>query len=273
MNKPKIILFDLDGTLLTTDKRVSQRNREVLCQAAAQGVHIVPATGRFLKAMPQEVLDLPFRYAITTNGAMVVDRETNTTIHSACIDSETILAVFSALDQLDGVYDCYYQGWGYMQQEMYDNAAAYAQTAHAVHMIHTYRTPVADVKAFVVDKAVEKTQIFMRDMDQHAYQMVALAKQFPELNITTSLPGNIEINSKEAHKGLGMVKLCEYLKIDPKDALAFGDDLNDLTMLELAGMGVAMGNGKPEVQAIAKRTGPTNDDHGVGEISAELLGL
>lgn len=273
MNKPKMILFDLDGTVLTWDKRVSERNRQVLWAAAEQGVHIVPATGRFLKAMPQAVLDLPFRYAITTNGAMVVDRETNTVIHSQCIDNKTTLEVFDALSQLDGIYDCYYNGWGYMQQDMYDQAEVYAKSDHALNMIRTYRTPVADIRAFVADKEVEKAQIFMGNMDEHAQQMVALAERFPLLNITTSVPGNIEINSSEAHKGLGMVKLCQHLGIDVADALAFGDDLNDLTMLELAGMGVAMGNGKPAAKEVANRIGPTNDEDGVGEISAELLGL
>ena len=71
----KIISLDLDGTLLDSQKRLSEENRLALEEAAERGVLIVPTTGRFFGMMPQAVRDLPFvRYAITINGAQVFDR-------------------------------------------------------------------------------------------------------------------------------------------------------------------------------------------------------
>ena len=70
----RIILLDLDGTLLTRDKRLSPGNRRALERAAAAGIWVVPATGRFYQGMPAAVRELPFvRYAVTVNGAQVYD--------------------------------------------------------------------------------------------------------------------------------------------------------------------------------------------------------
>ena len=72
--KIKLILLDLDGTLLTTDKKISAANYSALEQAAAKGIYIVPCTGRFFSGMPENVRNLPFlHYAITINGAQVED--------------------------------------------------------------------------------------------------------------------------------------------------------------------------------------------------------
>ena len=79
MDDIRIIALDLDGTLLDSDKNLSEANRAALAAAAARGILVVPTTGRFFGMMPPAVRDLPFvRYAITVNGAQVYDRETDT---------------------------------------------------------------------------------------------------------------------------------------------------------------------------------------------------
>ena len=71
----KMIGLDLDGTLLTRDKRLTKENSDVLAEAARRGIHIVPVTGRPLSGLPAVVEALPFiRYAITSNGAVLTDR-------------------------------------------------------------------------------------------------------------------------------------------------------------------------------------------------------
>ena len=72
----RLIALDLDGTLLTTDKRLTEHTKKVLARAAEQGIHIVPATGRSVTGLAPEVRGLPFvRYAITVNGAAVWDMD------------------------------------------------------------------------------------------------------------------------------------------------------------------------------------------------------
>ncbi len=82
--RPKLILTDLDGTLLREDKSLSPANRAALEWAAAQGAEIVVSTGRLYTGIPQELRDLPFlRYFILMNGAKVYDRQTGQTLGRA----------------------------------------------------------------------------------------------------------------------------------------------------------------------------------------------
>lgn len=73
----RMIGFDLDGTLLTTDKILTERTKKALEAAADQGVILVPATGRPLCGLPKELLELPFiKYAVTANGARILETKT-----------------------------------------------------------------------------------------------------------------------------------------------------------------------------------------------------
>jgi len=124
VNDVKLIALDLDGTLLNSDKALTARTRAALESAAERGVRIVPATGRFYRGMPEAVRALPFvRYAITMNGAQVLDAETGETICSAEISTEEALAFYEHLDTLPVICDCYIDGWGYMTASMQERAA------------------------------------------------------------------------------------------------------------------------------------------------------
>ena len=91
-----------------------------------------------------------------------------------------------------------------------------------------------------------------------------LKAHFPNLEISTSLPNNIEINSAKANKGLALKFLCGYLGIGLEECMAFGDGTNDLALLKTAGRGMAMANADPEVlKATAYHTACTNEEDGV----------
>ena len=100
--RPKLILTDLDGTLLREDKSLSPVNRAALERAAAQGAEVVLATGRFYGGIPQELRDLPFlRYFILMNGAKIYDRRTDRALGRAEIPWETAEAVIDLLEPLN----------------------------------------------------------------------------------------------------------------------------------------------------------------------------
>ena len=124
MPETKLIALDLDGTLLNSDKELTERTRCALEAAAEAGIEIVPATGRFYRGMPRVVRELPFvRYVITINGAEVLDLSTGERIYSADIPAEEAAAFFAGLDSLPVIYDCYMDGWGYMTASMQERAA------------------------------------------------------------------------------------------------------------------------------------------------------
>ena len=97
------------------------------------------------------------------------------------------------------------------------------------------------------------------------------AARFPELVLTRSTPNNVEINHALAHKGEAMRRLAEALGFGLAECMAFGDGLNDLTMVRDAGLGVAMANAAPEVLAAAKFVAPSNDDDGVAAAIGRFL--
>ena len=86
------------------------------------------------------------------------------------------------------------------------------------------------------------------------------------MNLSYSLPANLEINAAGATKGAALTELCRMLDIPLEETAAFGDGTNDLSMLRAAGTGVAMANGDPAVLEAADLTAPTNQEDGVARI-------
>lgn len=274
MHKIRLIALDLDGTLLGTDKQLSEENAEALERAAKQGIEIVPATGRFYRGMPQVIRDLPFvHYVISVNGAQVYDVLSGRTVCSSEIPWERAVEVMEKLDSIDVIYDCYQDGWGWMTQEMYDKAEQYAANIHSLKMIRELRTPVPELKALLKERGrgVQKIQIFFRDMQLRKEALDALPKEFSDLVVTTSIVNNIEINSREATKGVALEKLASYLDIPVLQTAAFGDDTNDITMLKAAGLGVAMGNAYDEVKKAADYVTDDCNSSGVAKAINLLL--
>ena len=274
MDDIKIVALDLDGTLLDSEKRLSEVNRAALERAAAKGVLIVPTTGRFFGMMPPAVRDLPFvRYAITINGAQVYDRETDTAIVRDEIPLEMALQVMETLDRYDVIYDCYRQNWGWMTAALQDKAADYATNEHYLKMVREFRKPVPELKAHLRETAadgdVQKIMLFATNQERStAIDCLRklsdeLSAKFPEIKVTSSTWNNIELNIKTAHKGNALKRFAEHLGFGLENCMAFGDGMNDFTMVEAAGLGVAMENAEPEVKRVAKWLAPSNDADGV----------
>ena len=241
----KNILLDLDGTLLASDKTISPANYAALERAAQMGVHIVPSTGRFYDAMPQVVRDLPFvRYAVTVNGAQIYDAQEKKVLHEAQMSSDEALAVYEYFASLPTICDCYVDGWGYMERDCYARIDEFTREAppYVEKMLKELRTPVDDVKEIIRTHKVQKVMCFFKDMDRRAVELERVPKLFPHLRTTSSIRNNIEVNAMGANKGEALKQLCAHLGVDVKDTMAFGDGSNDLTMIQTAGIGVAMGN-------------------------------
>ena len=278
----KIIALDLDGTLLDSQKRLSSGNREALEQAAAKGILVVPTTGRFFGMMPQEVRDLPFvRYAITINGAQVYDRETDTAIVRDEIPLATALEIMRLLDRHDVIYDCYRGNWGWMTAALQDKAADYATNEHYLKMVRAFRKPVPDLKRHLQETAaegdVQKVMLFAtnRDREVAGRCLAAITREinerFPEIKVTSSTWNNIELNISTAHKGNALRRFAEHLGLTLENCMAFGDGMNDFTMVEAAGCGVAMANAEPEVKRVAGIVTDSNDEDGVAKVIRTIL--
>ena len=273
----KLIAFDLDGTLFDDRKQLPQENIAALRAAGDAGIHLVPATGRILQGLPDQLLQLGlFRYFIFANGASVYDLDTETQLFSACIPPELAVRICEHMDTLPVLYDCYRGEWGYMTQWMYEAAPDFfALEPEILKLVRRLRKPVPELKENIreVDVPLEKLQMYFRpeQMAERERQLLKLPRLFPEIAATSSLKNNIEINSIKAGKGRALLELCAQLGIAPEDTVAFGDGLNDADMLEAAGYGAAMENAADAVKQKADAVIENNNDAGVGKEIVRLL--
>ena len=279
-NDIKIIALDLDGTLLDSQKCLSEANRAALEEAAAKGVHVVPTTGRFFGMMPQAVRDLPFvRYAITINGAQVYDRETDTAIVREEIPLDMALDIIRLLEGYDVIYDCYRSNWGWMTESLQAKAEDYATDAHYLKMVREFRNPVPELKEHLESTAaegdVQKVMLFARNTPGSESVTKAITEavtaRFPSIKVTSSTWNNLELNIATAHKGNSLTRFAEHLGYTLDNCMALGDGTNDLSMIEAAGLGVAMSNAHPLVLAAADHVTVSNDEDGVAKAIRDFV--
>ena len=133
-------------------------------------------------------------------------------------------------------------------------------------MIHSTRVPTEKMRSWVTDpvNTVEKFNLFFKkEREDDRTKAREALNQFSDLSITSSLGNNLEINHKDATKGNGLASLAAYLGLKKEEVMACGDGENDISMLDEAGIGVAMGNASDLVKRAADVVTLTNDQDGV----------
>ena len=270
----KLIALDLDGTLLTTDKRLTDENRDALRNAADKGIEIVPCTGRFYLGIPDIVRELDFiHYAVTINGAEVLDLRKGTVIYGSEIPLDTALYLNDMFEDMGIAHDAYVQSRGYMERRFLDRIEDHLPDPIYCRTLRSMREPVDDLRIFLTDlgKDIQKIQIFTHDLEILRNTGRYIADNFPGLIATSSLKNNLEINNAEANKGAALNALTDYLGISTDNTMAFGDGGNDLPMLRAAGISVAMGNSLQILKDEADFVTLTHDQSGVAYIINKLL--
>lgn len=266
MKDIRIIALDLDGTLLNSNKELTERNYRALEAAAARGIEIVPTTGRFYDAMPQVIRDLPFvNYAITINGAQVAHVRTGDVLYRAEIPWQQAVEIMSVLDTLPVVYDCFMDNAAFMTAALKERIDECTDDPHYRKMVRELRQSVPELKAFITKRGqdVQKSQFFTMDMALRQRMLNEFPRRFPGIITTAALLHNVEINHERANKGAAVLALAEHLGCGAENVMAFGDGLNDLSMIRAAGTGVVMANAFDEVKRYADYITDDCDHDGV----------
>ena len=134
--------------------------------------------------------------------------------------------------------------------------------------------PIPELKEYLLEQGrpVQKMQLFTRDHTLRARLLEELPAQYPQFSITAALADNIEFNSFDADKGKALTALAAHLGLDTAKTAAFGDGLNDVSMLRAAGLGIAMGNAHPDALAAADMVTADCDSEGVALAIERMLG-
>ena len=260
MTDIKLIALDLDGTLLTTDKKLTERTKSMLKAAREQGVKVVLTTGRPLKAMDFFLKELGTdghkdEYTITFNGGLV-QKNTGEILDKTVFSIDDVSRIYEETEKLNIPLDAISEGIVYQIQS--DQESLYAQFNPALTFVPTAFEDLSSQITY--NKCVTA---FPQELLDAAIQKIS-PELFDKYEIFKSRELLLEWSPKNVHKATGLAKLIEHLGIDRSQVMACGDEANDLSMIEWAGLGVAMQNAVPEVKAVANVVTPmTNDEEAV----------
>ena len=264
----KLIAFDLDGTLLTDRKELTLRTRRAVEKAIEKGVTILAATGRPMTAVPPEILHFSgIRYYMTSNGAALWDKETNTYIRQAYLTREQAILLVAASMREDVWREACIGGRSHASKEQFERLPDFFTTERVMRYIMDTRKPVERLEDHILtcENRIERVSFFT----YHPDRLVRVHEQIrdiPDIDITSAVPNDLEIGASAASKEAALKYLIELLEIEPDEVISFGDGLNDIGMIRLSGIGVAMENAMEEVREAADIVTDSNEEDGVAKV-------
>ena len=264
----KLIAMDLDGTLNNDQKTVDAPTRDALLAAQARGIRLLLASARPLPGLYRErdALDLRAHRGLLMayNGGCIVEADTGDVLSSAAMEADDACRVLRALETLpvtpildDGKQFYVTDRNGYMVgYECMNNRMTCAEVPN-----------LADFMDFAPCKILMSVQPErLKDVQK---QIAALLPA--RLTVVQTAPFYLEVIPAHINKGVGLRAACEAIGVEPGEAVAFGDSENDIEMLKVAGVGVAMGNASDAVKAAADMVTLSNNDNGIAAALRRLL--
>ncbi len=271
----KIIVMDMDGTLLTSKKQISQNTKEVLWQLQEQGHTLILASGRVKDRLDEFAKQLKMDkyngFLIEANGAAIYEYGS---------DTREILREMSH-DEVQEVHDFMKANYPSHEVLVMADVNAYVFLPDGQKESNYFNTNnmeslrnrqifyVQDVKqinerifkvcTFDTPEVIEKMNWHFQEALQHAYWC------------GRTMPFWLEVTPKEISKGKGLQQILKQLDCQPEDVYAFGDGENDISMLEFTN-GVAMANAIDSVKAVCQYECDSNDEDGIASFLKQQLG-
>ncbi len=261
----RVVAADLDGTLLRSDKTISEETIEELRRITEKGVFFIPSTGRTHRELPGALRKLPFlRYALCCNGGAVYDYLEQRYLYEEVIPYDLALEVLEYTKTIPVYESVVVSGERICKGEDDGSICEYIRKRAVKDILFNF-TGASDVKkAFAAKHSdSQKMLLYLDDRADRETVIRGLRERFPQLEISSSGPVFIEVNVKGVDKGKALTRFCRMQGIPAEESIAFGDAENDLTMLDAAGLAVVMENGTDEAKRHADMVCPSNDDDGV----------
>ena len=259
----KLLLFDLDDTLLTTEKTITPRTAETIKYYKTRDMLIGYITGR-ARPIRDEVF-FPDKYGLPTdfiayyNGAEICSE--NTAIESNIIPYKNAMEIIRNLDETypNAKIGVYHEPWSYLKRSgCFEGENWNMETGEKIKC-GIFELPEYDVQRIRIEFGKNDNKNKLDDfMTEETIYFI-------------NADGSAMIINKNATKEYALQKAAEYFNISFDDIIAFGDDINDINMLKAAEIGVAVGNAIDRVKEIADYICDTNDNDGVAKWLVENL--
>lgn len=267
--KYKMIAMDMDGTLLTTDKQVSERSKEILQKAADAGIKLVICTGRiFTSAWEFAELIGTVAPIIASNGAYIREKDRDEVIYMKNLQKDEIFKAVQIVKK-HGFYPHLFSSDTIFTEKLFFTSHVYDKQNQSLPKDRQVKIVVTEDLEKVIEENYEIILkiVIVSEMDE----IEGLSKLRSEISkeldvsIVSSAENNCEIMSKGISKGNGVKILGDIYGISPEETMCIGDNENDISMIEYAGLGVAMANASDALKEVANYITDTNDNDGVAK--------
>lgn len=267
----------MDGTLLSSNLEISQENLEAIRNAEEAGHIVMICSGRakedILKLLEQYRLSLPLG---ASNGAVVY--ADGKVIHSRTLQKEKVYEIAKQLEAEELPYKLYtnkgvYAPYNWKEQvtkAFQLNKDSLDVTIEEIERISEKQlkanliTTFQSIEDVVSDSTIEISKFFILTFNKEKrVQLLQSLEKDAAIMVTASAPTNLEIMDKHGHKGNGLQEMAKYFHIPLQDTVAIGDNFNDVPMLKVAGLSIAMGNAEPDVKDLCDVVTLTNNRNGV----------
>ena len=259
--KYKLLVLDVDGTLLNNQKEISPRTLAALLKVQQMGVHIVLASGRPTNGvMPiAEKLELNHYggYILSYNGGQIINVQTGELLFEKRIDPEWIPYFEKKAKKNDFAIFTYHKD--FILTDKPDNK-------YVIQEANLNKMQIVGVDNFAEAVDFPPCKCMLASDDEEA--LIGLENHWKKrldgvLDAFRSEPYFLEVVPQFIDKGNTLGVLMTKLSVSPEEVIAIGDGVCDVTMLQLAGVGIAMGNAEDSVKACVDKTTLTNEEEGV----------
>ena len=269
----RAVFVDLDDTFLAPDKSIPAPNLQLMDLLAARGIELVPCTGRHVMGVPEAMrTHACVRHVVASNGGIVFDRATGENIRLVPIAREKVEWLYGRLSPLPMIFDAFADGKAYSElarRPLFDQ----------IDVPDGLRTYLKQGRTFMDGRipelldqigSVTKLSLFFTS-GEVAEAISAAVYEAGGLVMVQTSASCYEVTDAAATKGEALVWLAAHEGWGIEQTVAFGDNNNDVTMIEAAGDGVVMENGEPHVKALADHIAPPAVEGGVALYLQRLL--
>ncbi len=278
----KLIAFDMDGTLLSSSKSITDGTVHAIHRAVEAGKIVALCTGRSIPELQDYLKMIPdVAYGICASGALVYDFKNNEPVYKNCFSQEQIQGIHSVCygeNKGDEIDDIMLQLMSFQEafvsEQQYQKIGSYNMDQYtSLFLTADQHVEHSQMESLLLDPMMSfvKINLFHTSLEARARSRSKIEKLHLGMELADSEISNLELTPAGTTKGVGLRRLCELLDVPVSQSIAVGDADNDTEALKTAGLAVAMGNAAQEIKALADVIVADNDHDGCAEAIDKFL--